>query len=112
MARPRLRSAFAALGVAAALCLPACATMNQADAQEEGPAVLGGCRYAIGQFGEDHASAGDLLMVALDLPLSFGLDLVVLPFTVANEIYHGGIYVDPVRPAIERRGDEKKPRSY
>ena len=67
MARPRLRSALAALGVAAALlCMPACATMNQADAQEEGPAALGGCRYAIGQFGEDHASASSSGDVAVE----------------------------------------------
>ncbi|MGE0709823.1 MAG: YceK/YidQ family lipoprotein [Planctomycetota bacterium] len=113
MARPTRASGLRAALLAAALLLPAgCATMNQIDAQEQGPAVFGGLRYGIGQFGEDHAEGGDLAMVILDLPFSFVLDIVALPFSIPNELYWGGIFVDPVRPAIERRAPPPRLRAY
>jgi uncharacterized protein YceK len=108
------RTAFCVSLLAAVLLLlpTGCSTMNQIDAQAEGPAVFGGLRYGVGQFNEEHATTGDRAMVVLDFPFSFGADLVALPFSIPNELFEGGIFVDPIRPAIERRDPPIEPRSY
>lgn len=91
------------LCLAALALLPAgCSTMNQIDAQAEGPAAFGGVRYTVARWEAKGTTPGDQAAMFLDLPLSFALDLVIMPFSALNEIVAGGIDVTPEAPAIER----------
>ena len=91
------------LCLAALALLPAgCSTMNQIDANVEGPAAFGGVRYTVARWEAKGTTPGDQAAMFLDLPVSFALDLLILPITGLNEIVAGGIDVKPVRPAVER----------
>ena len=90
--RKRLACVVLTLGFAG------CATGNQIHYSNEGPAVFGGLRMVGAIFGADHMTGGDVAMAILDAPLSLVGDVMLLPFSIINEIYHDGINVDPPPP--------------
>ena len=101
------------LALAAALLLPAagCSTMNQIHAQAEGPAAFGGMRYNAARWALKKTTPGDCFAMAVDFPLSFVLDVALLPVSGINEIVEGGIVVTNADPAIDRPDDPKLRRS-
>lgn len=97
-----------ALGVTAAgLLLPGCSTGRQIRTQNDGPAVFGGMRMMVALLGSDQPHVkGDGIMAVVDSPFSLVADILILPFSIINEIAAGGITVE-VPPPVK-----KPPRKY
>lgn len=91
------------LCLAALALLPAgCSTMNQIDANVEGPAAFGGVRYTVARWEAKGTTPGDQVAMFFDLPLSFVFDVAILPFSGINEVVEGGIDVTAEPLAVER----------
>lgn len=92
-----MKKLLAAVVVTALVGLSGCGTLFQG-LQTKGPAIFGGVRLDIEQFGHEQSHVGDMIFYCLDLPFSVGGDVVLLLASVINEIYEGGIDVYPQHP--------------
>lgn len=98
MRRFAISLCFAALAL-----LPAgCSTMNQIHAQDEGAAAFGGVRHMVARWEHPRTTPGDQAAMVFDIPFSFALDALILPFSAINEIVENGIDVTDAPPAVER----------
>lgn len=76
-----------------------CGTLYQAH-QVKGPAVFGGLRLDVEQFDHPQTHAGDMVFYILDMPFSLAGDACFLLISVINELYEGGIDVEPQDPRM------------
>ena len=101
MSKLKSRLLALALGLAVSMA-PGCGTLAQAR-QQKGPALFGGIRLLVAEFGYEESTAGDKVFYCIDMPSSLGGDVCILLFSGINEIYeivvHGRIHVDPQRPS-------------
>ncbi len=92
-----MKKLLAAVLLTAMVGLPGCGTTFQA-LQRKGPAIFGGVRLDIEQFSHEQSHLGDMIFYCLDMPFSLAGDGVLLLVSVINELYEGGIDVEPQHP--------------
>ena len=92
-----MKKLLAAVLLGTVLGISGCGTVYQS-LQPKGPAVFGGTRMLIQQFGHEQSHIGDYFFYALDMPISFAFDGALLIVGIINEIYEGGIDVYPQHP--------------
>lgn len=92
-----MKKLLAAVLLTALVGLSGCGTTFQA-LQRKGPAIFGGVRLDIEQFGHEQSHVGDMIFYCLDLPFSLAGDTALLLVSVINELYEGGIDVEPQHP--------------
>lgn len=101
-------------GAAAALSLCGCGTIGDLFSH---PRIFGGTRHDIAMIGGDDRDRGDLSLYrpfgVLDLPLSFVLDVALVPVTGPIEIYRAarghGVKAEDVPPGLLPPGADLKP---
>lgn len=104
----KLKGVLAAALLGLLALAPGCGTLYQGH-QMTGPAIMGGIRLDIEQFGHEDSGLGDKIFYCIDIPFSFAGDVCFIGFfffPVINEIVAGGIDVEPQRPSTldEPRG--------
>jgi uncharacterized protein YceK len=92
-----MKKLLAAVMISAVLGMSGCGTMFQT-LQPKGPAMFGGTRLLVQQFGHEQSHIGDCIFYALDLPISFAFDAAFILVSAINELYEGGIDVEPQHP--------------
>lgn len=92
-----MKKLLAAVLLGATLAMSGCGTLFQA-LQPKGPAFFGGTRLLVQQFGHEQSHLGDYIFYALDLPFSFAGDGCLFLISAINELYEGGIDVEPQHP--------------
>lgn len=92
-----MKKLLATVLLTALVGLSGCGTTFQA-LQPKGPAIFGGVRLDLQQFGHEKSGIGDMIFYCLDVPFSLAGDGVLLLVSVINELYEGGIEVDPQHP--------------
>lgn len=107
----KLKGVLAAALLGLLALAPGCGTLYQGH-QMTGPAILGGIRLDIEQFGHEDSGIGDKIFYCIDLPFSLAGDVCFIGFfffPVINELVAGGIDVEPQRPSTldEPRGIAK-----
>lgn len=92
-----MKKMLAAVLLGAVLGLSGCGTVYQA-LQPKGPAIFGGTRMLIQQFGHEQSHLGDYIFYCFDMPISFAFDGALLLVGLINELYEWGIDVYPQHP--------------
>jgi uncharacterized protein YceK len=92
-----MKKLLVAVVLTAVVGLSGCGTIYQG-IQHKGPAIFGGIRLNVQQFGHEQSHAGDIVFYCLDMPFSLAGDAVLLLASVINELYEGGIDVYPQHP--------------
>lgn len=92
-----MKKLLAAVLVTALVGLSGCGTIYQG-IQVKGPAIFGGIRLNVQQFGHEQSHAGDIVFYCLDMPFCLAGDAILLLASVINELYEGGIDVYPQHP--------------
>lgn len=92
-----MKKVLATVLLGAVLSMSGCGTLYQA-LQPKGPAVMGGTRMLIQQFGHEQSHLGDYIFYCLDMPISFAFDGALILVSTINEIYEQGIDVYPQHP--------------
>ena len=92
-----MKKLLAAVLLGAVLGMSGCGTLYQA-LQPKGPAMFGGTRLIVQQFGHEQSHLGDYIFYCFDLPISFAFDGAMILVSTINELYEGGIDVEPQHP--------------